>query len=97
MNKAFIIETINSSKTWNETERIVFRHNNWNLILRKEESIYSPFTFSISGNKEGTHETIGRRYTSVEDAFLHVLNGFNENATIKNKYDSLDEALEAIE
>ena len=97
MNKAFIIETINSSKTWNGTERIVFRHNNWNLILRKEDSIYNPFTFSVSGNKEGTHETISRRYISVENAFLHILNGFNENATIKNKYDSLDEALEAIE
>ena len=97
MNKAFIIETINSSKTWNGTERIVFRHNNWNLILRKEESIYSPFIFSVSGNKEGTHETIGRRYVSVEDAFLHVLNGFNENAAIKDKYVSLNDALEAIE
>ena len=73
MNKAFIIETINSSKTWNGTERIVFRHNNWNLILRKEDSIYNPFTFSVSGNKEGTHETISRRYTSVENAFFAYL------------------------
>ena len=97
MNKAFVIETIKNSKTWNEGNRIAFRHNNWHLILRKEESIYSPFTFSISGNKEGTHETIGRRYVSVEDAFLHVLNGFNENAAIKDKYVSLNDALEAIE
>ena len=97
MNKAFIIETIRDSKTWNEGQRIVFRYNNWNLILRKEESIYNPFTFSISGNKEVTHETIGRRYISVEDAFLHVLNGFNENDAIKNKYASLDETLETIE
>ena len=96
MNKVFIIETIKSSKTWNGTERIVFRHNNWNLILRKEESIYNPFTFSVSGNKEGTHETISRRYTSVEDAFLHILNGFNENAQIKDKYSSLNDALEQI-
>ena len=36
MNKAFIIETINSSKTWNEAERIVFRHNDWDLILKQE-------------------------------------------------------------
>ena len=96
MNKVFIIETIKSSKTWNGTERIVFRHNNWNLILRKEESIYNPFTFSVSGNKEGTHETISRRYTSVEDAFLHILNRFNENAQIKDKYSSLNEALEQM-
>ena len=96
MNKAFIIETINSSKTWNGTERIVFRHNNWNLILRKEDSIYNPFTFSVSGNKEGTHETISRRYISVENAFLHILNGFNENAQIKDKYSSLNEALEQM-
>lgn len=96
MYKAFIIETIKSSKTWNEGDCIVFRHSNWALILRKEESIYSPFTFSISGHREGTHETISRRYTSVENAFLHILNDFNENAVIKNKYDSLDDALEAI-
>ena len=96
MNKEFIIETINSSKTWNGTERIVFRHNNWNLILRKEEAIYSPFIFSVSGNKEGTHETISRRYTNVENAFLHILNGFNENAQIKDKYSSLNEELEQI-
>ena len=96
MNKAFIIETINSSKTWNESERIVFRHNNWNLILRKEESIYSPFIFSVSGNKEGTRETISRRYTNVENAFVHILNGFNENAQIKYKYSSLNDAIEQM-
>ena len=96
MNKVFIIETIKSSKTWNGTERIVFRHNNWNLILRKEDSIYNPFTFSVSGNKEGTHETISRRYTSVENAFLHILNGFNENAQIKDKYSSLNDTLEQM-
>ena len=96
MNKVFIIETIKSSKTWNGTERIVFRHNNWNLILRKEDSIYNPFTFSVSGNKEGTHETISRRYTSIENAFLHILNGSNENAQIKDKYSSLNEALEQM-
>lgn len=96
MNKAFIIETIRDSKTWNEGQRIVFRYNNWNLILRKEESIYNPFTFSISGNKEVTHETISRRYTSVENAFLHILNGFNENAQIKDKYSSLNDALEQM-
>ncbi len=97
MNKAFIIEILKKCKTWKEGEKVVFRHNNWELILRKEELIYNPFTFSISGKKNGTHETISRRYLSAEGAFLHILNGFNENANIKNKYGSLNDAMDDME
>ena len=97
MNKTFIIETLKKCETWKEGEKVVFRHDNWELILRKEELIYNPLTFSISGKKNGTNETISRRYLSAENAFLHVLNRFNENANIKNMYASLDEAMDNME
>lgn len=50
----------------------------------------------MSGRKVNTHETISRRYVDVESAFLHIFNCFNENADIKDRYDSLDKALERI-
>lgn len=96
MNKNFIIKTLEECKKWNEGTVISFRYNDWELILRKEESIYQ-FPFSISGKKTGTLETWSRRYISAEAAFLHVLNRFNENANIRNKYNTLEEALTKIE
>lgn len=89
MNKAFIIETLKSCESWREGQRVTFKHNDWKLILRKEEAIYNPFTFSISGKKSGTHETISRRYLSAEAALLHVLNRFNENANMKTSMNHL--------
>lgn len=50
----------------------------------------------MSGRKVNTHEAIDRRYVDAESAFLHIFNCFNENADIKDKYDSLDKALERM-
>ncbi|WP_249311957.1 hypothetical protein [Congzhengia minquanensis] len=77
MNKSFIIEMLKNCKSWEEGTIITFRHKDWELIFRKEESIYKPFT--VSGKKRNSNETISRRYTNAEKAFLHILNGFNEN------------------
>ena len=54
---------------------------------------YSPFIFSLEGKRIGTDETWGRRYTSLEKAILHILNDFNENINIKNKYTNIEEYL----
>lgn len=67
-----------------------FTFNGWELTLRKEEKIYKPFTYSVVGNK-ANGSSISRRYTSMESAFLHILNEFNENANIKNKYQSIND------
>lgn len=67
--------------------------NIWNLTLRREEKKYSPFIFSLEGKRIGTDETWGRRYTSLEKAILHILNDFNENINIKNKYTNIEEYL----
>lgn len=97
MNKAFIIETLKKCIFWEDGQDVIFKYKNWELTFRKEESIYNPFTFSISGKKIESNETISRRYTNAESAFLHVLNRFNENTDVKNRYDTLDDALKTME
>jgi len=61
--------------------------------LRKEEEIYEPYKYSLRGKKIGTNETWSRRYRSVEEAFLHIINHLNENANIKNKYNYIEDWL----
>lgn len=61
--------------------------------LKKRRKKYSPFIFSLEGKRIGTDETWGRRYTSLEKAILHILNDFNENINIKNKYTNIEEYL----
>ena len=69
-----------------EKEKFAYKNeygNVWSLVLRREEEQYSPFIFAIEGNKVGTNETWSRRYTSMEQALLHIVNDFNENANIE--------------
>ena len=101
MNKEFALNTIKECDSWKEGQSVTFRYKNfhgieWELIFRKEEKEYLPFKYSVSGRRVGMHETISRRYVDAERAFLHVFNCFNENATIKNRYDSLEKALEEM-
>lgn len=100
MNKEFVLNTIQASKTWEAGQCLSFRHticgNEWDLIIRKEENIYFPYTISVSGRKVGSPETMRRRYTDAETAFMHIMNDFNENANIKNRFGTLDSALEKL-
>jgi len=91
LNKEYIIKTLEEEALWKDGEEDTFRYGNWEITLRKEEKIYKPFVFSIYGRKDNSNETWNRRYTSMEDAFLQVLNRFNENVNIKNKYKTLSE------
>ena len=77
-----------------EKEEFIYKNDNgnvWNLVLRREKEQYSPFIFAIEGNKVGTNESWSRRYTSLEQALLHIVNDFNENANIGNKYSDLQD------
>lgn len=77
-----------------EKEEFTYKNeygNVWSLVLRREEEQDSPFIFAIEGNKVGTNETWSRRYTSMEKALLHIVNDFNENANIENKYSDLQD------
>lgn len=68
-------------------------NNTWKITIRREEEKYFPFKFAIEGEKIGTNETWNRRYTEIEKAILHIVNNFNENANIKNKYSNIEEYL----
>ena len=88
-----LIERKNNFKTG---EKVEFSYKNdngnvWNLILIREDEKYLPFLFALEGKKVGTNQTWERRYTSIEDAILHIVNNFNENANIKNRYGDLQE------
>jgi len=90
LTKKYIEITLREEKLWKVGESDTFNFKNWELTLRKEEEVYRPFIFSINGkNDNGSHWC--RRYKSMKNAFLHVVNGFNENSNIKNEYQSIDD------
>lgn len=84
------------SKKWRIGEKIYFEYGDWKLVIRRETKTYAPFLFSVEGEKTNGLGTIGRRYYTLEDALLHILNHFNENAAIKNRYMTMDDALNRI-
>lgn len=103
LNVNFINELMERKNNLEIGEEVEFLYksdneNVWNLTLKREEDQYYPFIFALEGNKIGTNETWGRRYTSMEQAILHIVNNFNENVSIKDKYSNLEEyILEAEE
>lgn len=70
-----------------------FSFGPWHLTLTCEDEWALPFKFKLDGFKSGTNETWCRRYISMKEVFLHILNRFNENANIKSQYTPLNEAL----
>ena len=98
LNIELINKLINKEGLFNVGEREDFLYKNsnqniWNLTLIRDEDIYSPFIFALEGRKVGTNETWSRRYTDIKEALLHIVNDFNENASIKNKYSNIEEYL----
>lgn len=92
LNKDYIKQTLVEERLWKVGESDSFSFGLWELTLRREEGIYYPFTYSISGFNENGG-SLSRRYKTMEDALLHILNNFNENVNIRNKYITLDDAL----
>ena len=97
MNKNFVVEILKNCRFWKAGTIVTFKYQDWELILKKEEPIYKPFIFAINGKKSNSNETISRRFISAEMAFLYILNGFNENCNVKNKYQSLEDAFKVME
>lgn len=96
LNKEYIKQTLTEEPLWKVGESDTFIFNDWNLTLRKEEEIYSPFIYSIGGTKKNG-SSINRRYTSMQNAFLHILNQFNDNVAILNDYKTLEQFLNKTE
>lgn len=65
-------------------------HFAWYVQLTKEdERKYRPFRYALKADCLDNPQGFSRRYVSMEDALLHCLNGFNENASIPDRYKSI--------
>lgn len=91
LTREYILKTLEEEKLWKPGESDTFTFNNWEYTLRKEEEKYKPFEYFLDGKKIEGVSFWSRRYVSMGDAFLHIVNHLNENVYIKDKYNSLDE------
>lgn len=99
LNKELITRLINTENVFNIGDQESFLYKNsygniWDITIRKEEEKYEPFKFALEGRKIGTNATWSRRYIGIKEALLHIINNFNENASIKNKYSNIEDYLE---
>lgn len=97
-DKELVNQIIENEKKLKIGEQITFLYKNsnsniWDITIIREEEKYEPFIFAIEGRKIGTNETWSRRYIGIKDALLHIVNNFNENASIKNRYSNIEEYL----
>ena len=90
----FILDSLKHEASWKAGDCVSFSFENWDLTIRRESDQYDPFAFLVSGKKRNTNETISRRYIGLENAYLHILNRFNENADIENRFKSLSDIME---
>ena len=65
----------------------------WHVRIRKEPENFAPFKYALEACCLDNVQTFSRRYITLEKALLHCLNGFNENANIQNRYQSLQDYL----
>lgn len=94
MTREYVLQTLKKEHLWKPGKEETFLSQQWGgVTLRKEEREYLPYKYSLTGKKVGTNETWSRRYRSMEEAFLHIVNDLNENVVIKNKYNNLEEWL----
>ncbi|WP_304683101.1 LPD11 domain-containing protein [uncultured Clostridium sp.] len=98
LNKEIMTNLIKMKDDFKVGDKKTFLYKNsngniWELTIRREEEIYEPFKFAIVGTKVGTNQTWSRRYTDIKKALLHIVNDFNENANIKNRYSNIEEYL----
>lgn len=64
----------------------------WHVTIRKEDgSICKPFKYMMNARCLDNIQSFSYRYTTLEEALLHCLNGFNENANIPDRYHSATE------
>lgn len=91
LNREYILNALAEEHLWEPGRSDSFVYGDWYLSLKREADPYTPFMFSVTGQRQNTNETISRRYVNMEKAFLHILNHFNENARHENKYFYIDE------
>jgi len=107
MTKAFVAYTLGAEPTWvpgtKTTFKFVFSNCNstWEMTLTRESDNYTPYKYRLDG-KQLTFEgrtpehpaSWCRRYITMDRAFLHILNHFNANAYIRDRYSNVWQWLE---
>lgn len=84
-------ERITKGETRSFTLRI---HFPWHVkIIKEDNPEYAPYRYALNAYCLDNPQCFNRRYTTLEKALLHCLNGFNENAAIKDRYHSIGEYL----
>ncbi len=68
----------------------------WEMELKRESEIYAPFKYGLTGHcieptSVGTYRQWARRYTSMDAALLACFNHFNENANVRNRFNSIED------
>lgn len=79
---------------FNITDRIapLFNGSKWHIIITKiEEHDQSPFIYEVVAKNLYWASMLARRFTTLDSAMLFILNGLNENANIKNTFESLED------
>lgn len=69
-----------------------YLHSIWMFTLKREDEKYAPARYVLEGDGD-KYGTWVRRYSTIEQALLHVVNNLNENKNIQNRYATLGEWL----
>lgn len=88
------IISIGEQIRFNITDRIapLLNGSKWHVRITKiEEHERSPFIYEVVAKNLYWVSMLTRRFTTLDSAMLFILNGFNENANIKNTFESLDD------
>lgn len=97
LDKTLIRWLLKEERKMETGETVGFRlklHFHWYVEIRKEdEKVYGPYKYAINAYCLDNMQIFTRRYLSLDRALLHCLNSFNENASIPNRYKSIDEYL----
>ena len=106
MTRVFVARMLGSEPTWKAGDKVTFEftyryiRNKWQMTLRREEDKYEPYKYALEGKKllhDGKptmyNEIHCRRYPTMEQAFLHIVNHMNDNADIHDRYKTLDQWL----
>ena len=88
-------------RTWWAYDSFGVTYGDWRLTIDRKPNVYKPFLFAVEGVRKArgfslSRETWKRRYPSIDAALLHIFNEFNEDADVKNRFSTLDEAIRVV-
>lgn len=92
-----IADMVAIGESLNIGESVSFKlhlHFLWSVTITNESAEWcEEFKYSLNAKCLDNPQSFGRRYTSFGLAMLHCLNRFNENANIRDDYETLSAAL----